>query len=245
MKLLQTVFVFTLMLFVSTGFAAKKEKTLICHVGSELGSNDESYQDNPNCDVLPPYDGDPADYICPDAGKVDLIAVSKNAKHIGNPAHYFMDSGGFEWEDYLPEEDVGDEAADFEDANFDGIDDGCELEVPQTCPCWTADEIASIDGFAPDGTALLVQTFDDGKRKSCFEFGWDSSADNHQNKAQAHNENLGPDSGLCTASRKFNFVGDQVIFRYYGDGDIRNTLTLDQLDACNVQAADCVDRNTP
>ena len=130
MKLLQTVFVFALMLFVSTGFAAKKEKTLICHVGNEVGPSGEVY--DPTCVPDEFYD------CSADAGKIDLIAVTKNAKHIGNPAHYFMDSTGFEWEDYSPEDGVGVDPADYEEGDVIGIDVGCELpEENFTCPCWS------------------------------------------------------------------------------------------------------------
>ena len=110
----------------STALAAKPDKTLVCHVGSELGSNDESYQDNPDCTIPVGWVGD---YNCPDAGKVDLISVSQNAKHIGNPAHYFMDSDTFEWEDYSPEEGVGVNPADYEEGEVIGIDAGCEFPV--------------------------------------------------------------------------------------------------------------------
>ena len=120
----------------STALAAKPENILVCHVGNELGSNDESYQQNPDCLILPPYDGDPADYICPDAGKIDLILVSTKAKHIGNPAHSWEDDTGYPWEDYSPEDGIGDDPDDFEEGDVVGIDQGCELpEDNISCPC--------------------------------------------------------------------------------------------------------------
>ena len=98
----------------------------------------ETYQDNHDCTIAPEWIGDPADYICPDAGKVDLILVSPKAKHIGNSAHSFLDAENYLWEDYSPEEGVGDEAADFEEGDVTGIDRGCELDEPASCPCWSS-----------------------------------------------------------------------------------------------------------
>ena len=148
--LLSIVFV----LIASTALAAKPEKTLVCHVGSELGSNGETYQENPECLILPPYAGDPADYICPDAGKVDLISVSAKAaaKHIADdeeqPKHFFEDESGYLWEDYAPEAGIGDDPADFEEGDVLGIDRGCELAAAVACPCWPAgvsDATAAVD----------------------------------------------------------------------------------------------------
>lgn len=140
----RTLLYIVFVLFASTALAAKSDKTLVCHVGTELGSNGESYQDNPNCDILPPYDGDPADYICPNAGKVDLILVSMNAKHIGNDAHSFLDATDYLWEDYSPEEGIGDDPLDFEEGDVPGIDRGCELLGETTCPCFTSAEANEI-----------------------------------------------------------------------------------------------------
>jgi len=132
--LLSIVFV----LFASTALAAKPSKILVCHVGNGLGSSEETYQDNPDCTIPPEWVGDPADYICPDAGKIDLILVSTKAKHIGNPAHYFEDDTGYPWADYSPEDGVGDDPADFEEGDVVGIDRGCELEEETLlCPCWS------------------------------------------------------------------------------------------------------------
>ena len=92
-------------------------------------------------------------FNCPDAGKVDLIAVSKKSKHVGNEAHYFME-GDNEWVDYYPEEGVGDDPADFDDNNGDGIDDGCELEEEVACPCEVDDGTA---GYAWRGALFELQ----------------------------------------------------------------------------------------
>jgi len=143
--------VFFLLLSASL-FAAAPDKELVCHVGSQLGSNGESYQENPNCDMLLPYVGDAADYICPDAGKIDLILVSKRANHLGNEAHAFNGLS-----DYEPfKENAGSDPNDFEDINGpDGIDDGCELEELLTCPCWAgqtlSETVTQLDAwFAAD-----------------------------------------------------------------------------------------------
>jgi hypothetical protein len=128
--LLSIVFV----LFASTALAAKPDKTLVCHVGNELSSMGETYMENPDCTIPGDWVGEAEDYICPDAGKIDLILVSTNAKHIGNEAHSFGDDS-----DYAPLlADVGDDPADFEDNTEppDGIDDGCETEELLACPCW-------------------------------------------------------------------------------------------------------------
>ena len=108
-----------LVLFASTALAAKPEKTLVCHVGNEYGPEGQIY--DPTCEPDEFYD------CSADAGKVDLITISKKAKHIGNPAHSFEDDTGYLWEDYSPEDGVGDEAADFEEGDVVGIDRGCEL----------------------------------------------------------------------------------------------------------------------
>jgi hypothetical protein len=142
MYLTRIVLSIVFVLFASTALAAKPDKTLVCHVGNELGSMGETYMDNPDCTIPPEWVGDPADYKCPDAGKIDLILVSTKAKHIGNEAHSFGDDS-----DYAPVlDDVGDDPADFEDNTSppDGIDDGCETEELLTCPCFTAEEANAI-----------------------------------------------------------------------------------------------------
>ena len=138
MHIIRIILVIVFVFYASSALAKKPEKILVCHVGSELGSSGETCQENPDCTIPTEWIGDPADYECPDAGKVDLISVSNDAKHIGNPAHKFLDAEGFLWEDYLPEEGVGDDPADFDNGDADGIDNGCDLEPEPllTCPCW-------------------------------------------------------------------------------------------------------------
>jgi hypothetical protein len=118
--LLSIVFV----LYASTALAAPPEKTLICHVGNEVGPGGEDYLDAPGC---VPHDGN--DWFCPDAGKIDLIEVAKRAKHLGNAAHSYDGIS-----DYLPG-DIGASGEGKEDSNGDGVDDGCEPPF-LACPCW-------------------------------------------------------------------------------------------------------------
>ena len=82
-----------------------------------------------NPDFNPPvdWDTDDGEFICTDAGKIDLILVSKNSKNGEN--HFFAGAS-----DYAPVfEGAGDDPADFEDSFGDGIDVGC---LPnRLCPC--------------------------------------------------------------------------------------------------------------
>ena len=160
--LLSIVFI----LSASTALAKKPDKILVCHVGNELGSMDETYQDNPDCTIPPEWVGDPADYICPDAGKIDLILVSTKAKHIGNPSHSFDDTV-YLWEDYAPEDGIGNDPADFEEGDVVGIDRGCEKpEENLMCDCWSAytqTELVSIlNGIDP--------TIGPSTHYSCYQF---------------------------------------------------------------------------
>lgn len=129
MRLLQVILAITFLLFTVTGFAARQEKILICHVGNELGPNGEEYDST--C-VPEEANG----YCSADAGKIDLILVPENAKHLGNPSHEY---GGIS--DYEPG-DVGASGDGTEDSNGDGIDDGCE--PPEACPCWDEVELLSV-----------------------------------------------------------------------------------------------------
>lgn len=114
---------------------ARQEKSLVCHVGNELGSQGETWLENPNCEVPEGWVGE---YTCPDAGKVDLILVAKAAKHLGNENH--------SWDglsDYDPFA-VGASGDSTEDANGDGIDDGCEVPTAVTCPCWDEQDLMVV-----------------------------------------------------------------------------------------------------
>ena len=123
--MIRIIFAITFLLFTVTGFAARQEKTLICHVGNEVGPGGEEY--DPAC-----VPEEANDYFCADAGKVDLILVAKVDNHLDNPSHEY--DGLF---DYEPG-DVGASAVGTEDSDGNGIDDGCELpQVGSACPCWT------------------------------------------------------------------------------------------------------------
>lgn len=129
MKTTTIVIALTSIILATTALADRQEKTLICHVGSELGPNDETYLDDPDCV--------PSDTVsCPDAGKIDLILVANPANHLDNPNHEF---DGFS--DYDPIA-VGASGVGTEDSNDDGIDDGCE--IPEACPCWNQTDLTSV-----------------------------------------------------------------------------------------------------
>ena len=67
-------FALALVCLLTAGAAvAKQEKTLICHVGNELGSDGATYLENPDC--TPPESDTAEDHVCPDAGRVDQIAA--------------------------------------------------------------------------------------------------------------------------------------------------------------------------
>ena len=131
MRIIRILFASIFMLFTVTGLAAPKTKSLICHVGNEVGPGGEVYLDDPSC-----VPSDANGFFCPDAGKVDLIVVGKKARHLDNPSHSF---GGLS--DYEPGE-VGASGEGTEDSNGDGIDDGCEPSL--TCPCWDKEDLVSV-----------------------------------------------------------------------------------------------------
>lgn len=69
-------------------------------------------------------------------GEINLIVVSANSNHLGNPNH--------NWDgitDYAPD-DVGASGEGTEDSDGDGVDDGCQPQ--STCPCWEELELQSV-----------------------------------------------------------------------------------------------------
>ncbi len=122
--------------------AAKRSKTLVCHVGNEAGPAGEGY--DPSC--LP---GASNGWFCPDAGKIDLLEVADASKHLGNSAHAF---GGVA--DYEPLS-KGASGVGKDDGDGNGIDDGCE--VAPSCPCWNATELELVtrDNLAPDSCPTI------------------------------------------------------------------------------------------
>jgi hypothetical protein len=233
MKLLQTIFACIFMLVATTTLAAKKEKELICHVGNEVGPGGEVYLDDPGCAPI-----EENGYFCPDAGKIDLIEVANANKHLNNPSHAF---GGIS--DYLPA-DVGASGEGDEDSDGDGIDDGCQPPVLESCPCWTVEVLDSVDGIHSDGTVMSVYT-QGAPNNLCQEqvqldvwttnYVWSNEADYH-----------GPaGSGFCQSAA---WSGSEqtrltVQFNYYGEGDPANTLTQEELQTCSRQVQSCVARN--
>lgn len=118
-------------LFAATGLAAKQDKTLVCHVGSETGAAGEVYLDDPNC--VPAEENG---YHCPDAGKIDLIVIANATTHLDNPGH-----GWDGITDYAPAA-IGASGDGTEDSDGNGVDDGCEPPLP--CPCWSEVALLSV-----------------------------------------------------------------------------------------------------
>jgi len=119
--------IFPITLFVlslASGSFAAKEKTGVCHVGSDLGPNGETYLDTLGC-----VPNEENGYFCPDAGKVDLIYVGNGRGHLGSetkPSRHNFDGVS----DYEPiDPDVAFATL---DVDHDGVDEGCEAEA--VCP---------------------------------------------------------------------------------------------------------------
>lgn len=214
--------------------AAKQEKELICHVGNETGVNGEVYLDDPGCT---PYEGN--DYFCPDAGKIDLIEVAKASKHLSKSSHAFDGIS-----DYRPA-DLGASGEGNEDSDGDGIDDGCQPPVLTSCPCWSAAEINSIDGIHSDGSALAISA-QPAPNNYCEESGNDLNGAYNTNHVFGYEDQYGPGSGFCQAGLYNSDTGyaRNVQLRFYAEGDERNTLTHDELQACFTEIQACVARNT-
>lgn len=232
---MKIILTFTLVLFATTGFAAKKEKDLICHVGNEEGPGGETYLDDPGCAPI-----EENGYFCPDAGKIDLISVANASKHLSNPNHTY---DGID--DYLPE-DVGASGEGDEDSNGNGIDDGCEPPELTSCPCWTAEVLDSVDGVHSDGSTLGIYTLP-APNNLCSEEG-DIEGVYTSNYVWSNEDDFfgGEGSGFCQSAAwsGSDVIRQTVQFRYYGEGDPQNTLTLAELQACSTQVQACVTRNT-
>ena len=140
-SLVTTTLALIFLLFASTA-VAKQQKTLICHVGNELGSDGATYLENPDC--TPPEGYTAENYVCADAGKVDLLVVAKAHKHLENESHFWDGLS-----DYEPTE-VGASGQGTEDSNGDGIDDGCE-PAAAACPCWAEFELQQIVNSPQNG----------------------------------------------------------------------------------------------
>jgi hypothetical protein len=112
--------IFLVALSISNPAVGAREKTPVCHVGSETGPNGETYLDDRGC--LPNVENG---YFCPDAGKVDLIYVGNPKGHLGgDDARARHDYNGLS--DYPP---IDPTVANADmDVDHDGVDEGCELE---------------------------------------------------------------------------------------------------------------------
>jgi hypothetical protein len=110
----------------------KKDKVLVCHVGSELPEYDPACTEG-----------------CGDAGKVDLIAVPDLARHIGHPGHAYLGVVDFE---PLP---AGATGIGSEDSDGDGIDDGCEVDFSRPIGAITA---SILRGGVPPGSDRGVES---------------------------------------------------------------------------------------
>jgi hypothetical protein len=223
------------MLLAATGFAAKKEKDLICHVGNEVGPNGEVYLDDRGC--IPTEENG---YFCPDAGKIDLIEVSKVAKHLNNPSHAYDGVA-----DYFPE-DIGASGVGNEDSEGDGVDDGCRPPPPPaSCPCWTSEVLNSVDGINSIGDEIGIYTESNPPFAYCEE--WEQPDGVYLNNYVFYRfeENLGDPFEVCQSGGSANPSGSGISLRYYGEDDPRNTLTLEESIACSAEALACVSKFTP
>ena len=80
MRLSRLILFLIFVLFTSAALAAKSDKTLVCHVGNQLGSNGETYQENAECDIEPPYIGDHEPALN-DAERMKSRTQAADAKH--------------------------------------------------------------------------------------------------------------------------------------------------------------------
>ena len=119
-KHLKAFSVSLVILSLSGGSFAAREKTGVCHVGSDLGANGETYLDTLGC-----VPNEENDYFCPDAGKVDLIYVGNGRGHLGSdkkPSRHTFDGVS----DYEPiDPNIAFATV---DVDHDGVDEGCEDE---------------------------------------------------------------------------------------------------------------------
>ena len=116
------------------GSLAARDKEAICHVGTEVGPNGETYLDDPGC-----HPNEENNYFCPDAGKVDLIYVGNIRGHMPehDPERHSFNgrSDGYAVAPDAPNANV--------DIDGDGIDEGCEVQP-----------VCTEDGLFPDPTRL-------------------------------------------------------------------------------------------
>ena len=201
---------------------AKQEKSLVCHVGNQLGSQGETWMENRNCEVPEGWEGD---YTCPDAGKVDLIVVANAHKHLNNKSH--------SWDglsDYDPIAE-GASADSTEDLNGDGIDDGCEIPSAEACPCWDEQDLLAVTAENQNSwrSCMIVDVGD-------FIF---------PNYAEIANDPMHPDTNPESASRFYaysNLPGWPNDVNACGTVDVVNDNYFYEDDITPAEAAACVEQ---
>lgn len=124
----------------------------------------------------------------------------------------------------------------------DGCSTACEVEA--SCPCWSAEELNSIDGIHSDGSLLSISTRP-APNNYCEESG-DVDGLYNTNHVFAYEDEYGPGTGFCQAGLYNAGTGyaRNVHLRYLGDGHPDNRLTLNELNACFAEVQTCVARNT-
>ena len=122
------------------------------------------------------------------------------------------------------------------------------------CPCWTAEQLAVIDGFHEGATlytTAYTQTdeYPDRPPKTiaqCGEDGYDNADVYIWNQVgtieNIYPPNVNGDSYCMSYTREGTNVIDDVHLWYSADG---GELTLAQLRACTAQVMECIDLNTP
>lgn len=109
--------------FSAAGSLAARDKVAICHVGTEVGPNGETYHDDPGC-----HPNEENNYFCPDAGKVDLIYVGNVRGHMPehDPERHSFNCRS---DSYAVDPTVANANV---DTDGNGVDEGCELRP--VCP---------------------------------------------------------------------------------------------------------------
>ena len=118
----------------------------------------------------------------------------------------------------------------------------------ESCPCWTAGVINSIDGIHPDGSSTSFYT-QPPAFNICEEYA--SVGDvYYQNSVYSNEGYYGPGTGYCQTVEfyldegGYTYLRDSAFFQYLGEEDSGNTMTLEELQACTAQVQACVARVT-
>jgi len=122
------------------------------------------------------------------------------------------------------------------------LDDGCEPVPLETCPCWTAEVLESVDGIHSDGRAMNVYTQNapnnECQEEADFEGDWTTNYVRSWEDYFDGNETF----DYCQSAAWSGPIQTRVTVqhKYYGEGDLRNTLTLDEFQTCSRQVQSCV-----